>query len=115
HLEVFTDRKLIAGSDWHKKIMHELNIAHVIVFLVSKNFAKTDYIWEKEMPRAMERHEANEAVVIPVIVEDCDWETAPFAKLTSPDKANIISSSTNKAVAWKRVVDEIKKAIESAN
>ena len=33
------------------------------------------------MKRAMERHHAGEAVVIPVILRACDWHDAPFGKL----------------------------------
>lgn len=39
------------------------------------------------MKRAMERHKAGEAIVIPVILRHCDWHDAPFGKLmaTPPD------------------------------
>jgi hypothetical protein len=39
------------------------------------------------MARAIARHEAGEAIVIPVILRACDWHGAPFGKLnaTPPD------------------------------
>ena len=39
------------------------------------------------MRRAMERHEAGDALVIPVILRSCLWTDTPFGKLnaTPPD------------------------------
>ncbi|MFN3314552.1 MAG: hypothetical protein ACK46Q_13950, partial [Hyphomonas sp.] len=34
-----------------------------------------------EMTRALERHKAGEAILIPVILRDCLWHGAPFGKL----------------------------------
>jgi hypothetical protein len=35
------------------------------------------------MRRALERHETGEAVVIPIIVRPCDWNSAPFGRLSA--------------------------------
>jgi hypothetical protein len=59
----------------------------IILLLVSADFVASDYCYDIEMKRAMERHEAGEAIVIPVILRACDWHGAPFGKLnaTPPD------------------------------
>jgi internalin A len=48
--------------------------------LVSADFLNSDYCYDIEMTRAMERHEAGDARVIPVIVRDVSWHAAPFGK-----------------------------------
>jgi hypothetical protein len=45
-----------------------LNRANVILLLISADFLASDYCYDVEMKRAMERHEAGEAIVIPIIL-----------------------------------------------
>ena len=75
------DRKIPAGKEWADQIDEHLDNAAVILFLVSADFVASDYCWQVEMTRAMERHEAGDAAVIPIILRPCDWKSAPFGKL----------------------------------
>src|ERR1700676_3417548 len=75
------DRRISGGMEWDDKIDDYLNRADIILLLVSADFIASDYCYEKEMTRAMERHELKEARVIPVILRDCDWNFALFSKL----------------------------------
>src|ERR1039458_1672239 len=49
------------------------------------------------MRRALERHAAGEARVVPVILRSCDWQTSPFAKLTAlpEDVKPVVKWETN--------------------
>jgi internalin A len=105
-------RELIPGEKWDGKIKQELEEADIILFLVSANFLATDYIWDIELKRALQRDEdPNDTVtVVPIIVSDCVWEKSPLAKYnTSPPKAQIIDLSPNKEQAWADVVRGILK------
>ena len=63
------------------------------------------------MLRAMERHEAADAIVIPVILRDCDWHGAPFGKLNAtPPGGRPISQYGNRDEA----LLEVAKAVRSA-
>lgn len=86
-IEVWHDRRIGAGKDFGKEIDHHVETDDIILLLVSADFLDSDYCYNKEMARAMARHEASEAVVIPVILRACDWHGAPFGKLnaTPPD------------------------------
>jgi len=75
------DRKIGAGSEWRGQIDAHLDSADVILLLVSQSFLASDYCYDVELRRAMERHEAGEARVIPIILRSCDWKGAPFAEL----------------------------------
>src|SRR5690349_21283752 len=75
------DRDISAGTDWEQDIDTHLNTAQVILLLISPDFMASDYCYSIEMKRALERHEAGEARVIPIILKPVDWKDAPFSKL----------------------------------
>ncbi len=75
------DRKIGAGKEWENEIDTHLNTAHIILLLISENFLASDYCWDVEAKRAMERREAQEARVIPVILDSVDWMNSPFGRL----------------------------------
>jgi hypothetical protein len=41
----------------------------------------SDYCYDIEVKRAIERHNAGEACVIPIILRKVDWHTSPLDKL----------------------------------
>ena len=77
----WSDRKILPGQEWDKSIKKELENAQVILFLVSPDFIASNYCKEVELKRAIERHDAKEAVVIPIIIRYCSWEKSPLGKL----------------------------------
>lgn len=86
----------------------------MILLLVSADFVASDYCWEKEMIRARERHEKREAVVVPVVLRDVNWGSAPFAKLQAlPKDALPVTKWTDKGSAWRNVAGGIEKAAKS--
>lgn len=76
-IEAWHDREISAGREWANEIDDNLDIADIILLLVSANFLASDYCYDKEMTRAMERHETREARVIPIIlkVSGLEWRT----------------------------------------
>lgn len=50
------DRRIGAGREFDQEISQHLEEADVILLLVSPDFLASDYCYEKEMARAMERH-----------------------------------------------------------
>ena len=82
------DRNINAGADWKKEIDTHLDTAGMILLLVSPDFIASDYCYEIEMKRALERHYAGECRVIPVFLRGCDWKGSPFGRLQDlPDDA----------------------------
>jgi hypothetical protein len=75
------DRKIGAGTEWEGQISEHLNRARMILLLVSADFIFSPYCYNKECARAIQRHQAGEARVIPIILKPCLWEEAPFGKL----------------------------------
>ncbi len=80
------DRKIVAGQEWAGEVDTHLNTAQIILLLVSPDSMASDYCYGIEMKRAMERHEAGEARVIPIILRPTDWKSASFGQLKALPK-----------------------------
>ncbi|MGB3873409.1 MAG: toll/interleukin-1 receptor domain-containing protein [Stenotrophomonas sp.] len=85
-IETWHDRRIGAGQELGQVIDDHINTDDIILLLVSPDFIASDYCYDIEMKRAMERHDAGEAIVIPVILRACDWHHAPFGKLLGTPK-----------------------------
>jgi hypothetical protein len=73
-IEFFSDRQIKAGREWDPEIRDKLNAARIIIPLISPNFLGSSYIQTVELPAAITRHKKGQAVVLPVLIEECDWE-----------------------------------------
>jgi tetratricopeptide (TPR) repeat protein len=74
-----SDRDIPAGSDWRQKIGEFLNYAHIILLLVSSDYLASDYCYEVEFKRAMERQSIGDAVVVPIILRPVGWQNTPIS------------------------------------
>jgi len=87
------DRRIVPGKEFDREIDARFDRAQIILLLVSANFIASDYCYSQEMKKAMERHEAGDARVIPVIVRPVDWSGTPFRKLLGlPDDGRAVTS-----------------------
>jgi TIR domain/inactive STAND len=110
---IWHDRWILAGEEWAREIDTNLETADIILLLVSHNFIASDYCYDIEMKRAVERYDAGEAVVIPIILSACVWKRAPFGKIQGlPRDAKPIESAANRNEAFAEVVEGIERAIE---
>lgn len=106
---IWYDRQIPAGKNWAADISEHLNSADIVTLLVSADFLASDYCYEKELRRALERAERNQALVVPIIVRPCDWHDAPFAHFEAiPAGAKAITSWTNRDEAWTDVATSLK-------
>src|SRR5712692_2693467 len=80
-IDIWYDRNISAGTEWEKAISDQLNAAQIILLLISPDFMASDYLYGIEMKRAMEKHERDDARVIPVILRSSYWEFEPLKKL----------------------------------
>jgi hypothetical protein len=108
------DRRIIAGSDLNQAVNSELESSQIILLLVSAHFLASDYCYEKEMKRALEKHKDGSAVVIPVILHPCDWHSAPFGHLrATPTDGKPISTYPNQHEAFAIVAKDVREAAKS--
>jgi internalin A len=113
-IDTWSDRRIDAGDEWKQRISDNFEAADIVLLLVSADFLASDYCFEIEMRRALERHERGEARVIPVIVRDVHWADAPFAKLQALPKGGLaVTKWPDKDSAWRNVSEGIQKVIET--
>ncbi|HJQ16391.1 MAG TPA: toll/interleukin-1 receptor domain-containing protein [Allosphingosinicella sp.] len=112
-IDTWHDRRIHAGEEFANAIDMHLEDCEIILLLVSSDFLASDYCYDIEMKRAMERHEAGEAVVIPVILRSCLWSDAPFGKLNAtPPDGKPVTQWSDRDQAFTEVAKAIKKAAE---
>ncbi len=119
-IEAWHDRCILPGSKWAAEIDQRIEEADLILPLVSADFIASDYCYEKEMGRALERHEAGDATVIPVVIRSVVWESTPLAKLQAlPRDARPVEEWKYRDRAWadvaRGVLEASKGIFDSSN
>jgi hypothetical protein len=85
-IEVWHDRKISAGDALDKTISANLESAEIILLLVSSDFLNSNYCYDVEFKRALQKHEAGSTRIIPIILRPCDWQHSPLGKLLAAPK-----------------------------
>jgi tetratricopeptide (TPR) repeat protein len=107
------DRMIKPGENWKNELDEHLERAHIILLLISADFIGSDYCYEIEMRRAMQRHRAGEALVIPIILRRCDWENSPFGELQALPKGIIpVTEWPSSDVAFTSIAKDIRLVVD---
>src|SRR5215217_1834954 len=112
-IEDWHDRKISPGEEWEDLVDENLETSEIILLLVSPSFIASPYSYSKEMQRALEKHEAGQARVIPIILRPVDWSETPFARLQAlPRNGRPITKWSNRDEAWMDVAKGISAAVK---
>jgi TIR domain len=104
------DREILAGANIDNEIDLNLGEAEIFLALVSPDFLASNYCYDQEMEKALERHSSGTMRVIPIILEPCDWKSTPLGNLKAlPNDGAPISTWTNENVAYLDVVTELRR------
>jgi glucokinase-like ROK family protein len=107
------DRKIEGGKEWKNEIDEHIDTCEIILLLISPDFLASKYCYAIEMKRAMERHEAGDARVIPVIVRPSDWDETPISKLQAfPSNGVAISKWTDEDDAFLDITQNLRTIIK---
>lgn len=110
-IKTWHDRRIGAGNEFNHSISEHLERADIVLLLISPYFIASDYCFEVEMKRALERHESGQSIVIPVILHPCDWHDMPFGKLLAcPTDGKPISKFPNQHDGFLEVTKAVKNA-----
>lgn len=112
-IEVLSAEDINPGDDWQREIEKRLDTARIILLLISQHFFVSDYWYDIATKRVMERHEKQEALVIPIILSSIpSWQATPFGKLqTIPPKKPITEYKKGQDKAFAKVAEHIDKVI----
>ncbi len=87
------------GADWRAEIEREMAAARVILLLVSADFLASDYLYEVELERALERRASarEEVLVLGVLLRPTDWK---HGKLTTVEMLPLRGREPLAVIAW---------------
>ena len=112
-IETWHDRQITPGTHLEPKIYAELDSSDIILLLISSSFVASKFCYSNEMLRAVERHKARTARVVPIMIRVVDVEGLPFAGLLRlPIDGKPINEARNKDGACFEVVEGIKKILD---
>ncbi|MGI9547690.1 MAG: TIR domain-containing protein [Flavobacteriaceae bacterium] len=73
-LSIWHDDPLIPGKPWKSYFESRIHHTDIFLLLVSKDFMNSQFIREPEFKAVVNRHRENKALVIPVIIDNCQWD-----------------------------------------
>lgn len=79
-ISLFDREKVTAGHDEKKELRESLDVAEVVILLISANYINDDWTHNYEMSRALDRSSNGTCVTIPVIIKDCHYQVLSLAK-----------------------------------
>lgn len=111
---LWQDQAIEAGVVWDAEVKRRVESANVILCLVTPCFLASDYCFENELQRAMQRHDEGSALVIPIIMKPCDWQETPFRKIQAlPKNAKPITTWEDRDEALLDVVKGIRRTVSA--
>ena len=72
--KLWRDDQISPGDEFNRTISQQLQLADIIVLLLSPAFFASTYIPQNELEPALARHAAKTARVVPVILSEFDWK-----------------------------------------
>lgn len=112
-IDVWQDRAILPGKEWNEEIIRELHNADLILLLISVDFNNSSYIWEKELKVAMQRHDAKQARVVPIILRKCDWSLFDYARLQAlPKNAKPVKSYADTDEAYYEIAVALNQLVD---
>ncbi|WP_338258574.1 toll/interleukin-1 receptor domain-containing protein [Dictyobacter halimunensis] len=112
------DSLIRPGLEWEQETRLHLNKADIILLLISSDFIDSEQCY-RLMKQALQRHDAKEAVVVPIILRPINWEDAPFNTLKClPKDAKPVTLWRNRDAAFTDIshgIRHILKTLTSKN
>jgi len=114
---VWSDEVIKPGQQWHNEIVAALENTKVAVALVSAFFLASKFISEVELPTLLQAAEHDGAVILPVVVDPCDFEASKLSQfqcVNHPDAALSLKRRPYRQTVWVNLAKRIKEIQEMA-
>ncbi|UQA61779.1 NACHT domain-containing protein [Polyangium aurulentum] len=103
--------RLLPGTEIVPEIERQIDLADVVLLLVSAKYLESDDCFG-QMTRAVARHKAGAARVMPILVGPCCWEDQPFAAIEIlPQNKRPIRRWADPDEGWDMVARELRAII----
>lgn len=106
-------RQIGLGREKDKELDSHIDTAQLILLLVSPRFMASNYAYEQEMKRAMQRHDSGQAHVVPILLRYTDVKDAPFSNLQGlPRNNKPVVPRGDRDQTWYEIVKELRVLCE---
>ena len=114
-MEIWTDRQIKPGDQWHKEIQDRLNGTQVAVLLVTPAFFDSPYISSQELPNVLVAAKTKGLRIFWIPVSDSSWKATQIAEFQAAhDPAGPLDglSGAERAKAWVKIVTKLAGALK---
>jgi TIR domain len=77
--DVWSDRKIEVGQDWHNEIKRHIEKARIAILLVSADYLASEWIAQEELPALLEEQSQRGLRILPLVVSPSLWKNTPLA------------------------------------
>ncbi|MGJ8561243.1 MAG: toll/interleukin-1 receptor domain-containing protein [Litorimonas sp.] len=115
-VDAWYDRAITVGGVLDNEIDMNLEGSDIFLAVVSPDFIASGYCYDKEMTKAIKMHDAGEIIIVPLIVEPCDWINTPLQRFrATPKDGKAVSEWSNQNSAFLDVVSDLRKVFTNVN
>ena len=106
-ITIWHDNEILPGDKWYEDISRNLADSNILLYLVSTSSLASKNC-NKELGEAL----SGEIRVIPIILEDCDWQNHQLSDVQAlPDKGKPINEWQPESKGWQNVVASLRKVV----
>ncbi|MFM9961929.1 MAG: COR domain-containing protein [Planctomycetaceae bacterium] len=120
-IQTWYDKEILPGAEFDQEIADKLAEADIVLLLISSDFVASEYCCEIELPAAMQRHENQEATVLPIIIRYTHgWQDLKPGKLrlgelnALPKFGIAIPKWAPQETGWADIAAGVERAAEAA-
>lgn len=115
-IDEWSDVEIPAGSSLNNSIDNALEGSQLFIALVSPDYLASDYCYNKEFEKAQEMQKEGTLMIVPIIVQPCDWKKSPFGDLKAlPKDGKAIIEWTNENNAFVNIIDELRNLLQQTS
>jgi energy-coupling factor transporter ATP-binding protein EcfA2 len=112
-IETWDDQQIPAGQEWKREQEAHLSTAHLLVLLVSADFLASE-AGTHLIEVALQRQQAGEAIVIPILVRSANWEETDLQILhLLPREQKAITTWPDQDAIWREVARDVQRVVET--
>jgi TIR domain len=116
YVRSWSARRIGAGEEWRGAIDRHLEEAEVILLLVSADFLASDYLYDVELRRALERHRTERTKVISILLRPYDYafKDSPLAEIevVLPRNGVAVTSWPSHDAAFAEIAQELRLLLQ---
>ncbi|MCY7309200.1 MAG: TIR domain-containing protein, partial [Chitinophagaceae bacterium] len=87
-IDYWHDRKIEPGTRWDDSIKKELELSDIVIFLISPDFIATDYIFDVEIPQALQQFTTQTSKLFFIELQRCSWDKTILAQYQQTTDSN---------------------------